>query len=230
MSTDATGLDPVIAAYLRQFALQNESEPLTALREETAALEQSQMQISVEQGQFMALLARILGVTRALEVGVFTGYSALYVAQELPRHGKLVACDISKEWTSIAQRYWQQAGVENLIELKLGPAATTLDSMLHSNEANTYDFAFIDADKDSYDIYYEQCLALLRPGGIMTIDNIFMAGDVPNPEIQTEAIKTVRNLTAKIAQDRRVVSSLLPIGDGLLLVQKNRNGKIPAGS
>ena len=220
MSTEATGLDSQIGKFLRHFAMQRESDILVALREETAELEMSIMQISVEQGQFMSFLARTLDVKHAIEVGVFTGYSALCVAQEMPANGKLVACDISEEWTTIAKRYWEQAGVNERIDLRLAPASKTLKDMLDNGEDNSYDFAFIDADKDSYDIYYEQCLELIRPGGVITIDNIFMGGDVPDPTVKEETIQTVRRLSSKISLDERVDCSLLPIGDGLMLVRK----------
>ena len=223
MSTEATGLDPQIGKFLKHFAMQRESDILAALREETAKHEMSIMQISVEQGRFMSFLARTLGVKRAIEVGVFTGYSALCVAQELPADGELIACDISEEWTAIANRYWRQAGVNERIDLRLAPASQTLDAMLDNGEANSYDFAFIDADKDSYEIYYEQCLELIRPGGVITIDNIFMGGEVPDPTVQTETIKTVRRLAIKISTDDRVDCSLIPIGDGLMLISKRND-------
>ena len=223
MSTDATGLDPLIAKFLRHFALQREPGILAALREETAELEMSIMQISAEQGLFMSFMARLLGVKQAIEVGVFTVYSALCIAQEMPADGTLVACDISAEWTAIAQRYWQQAGVDDRIDLRLAPAATTLETMLENGEGNSYDFAFIDADKESYKTYYELCLKLVRPGGVIMIDNIFMAGDVPDPDNQNETIQTVRSLTVQISTDERVDCSLLPIGDGLLLASKRNH-------
>src|SRR5690606_29319500 len=178
------------------------------------------MQISVEQGRLMGVLARSIHAERALEVGVFTGYSSICVARELPPGGRLVACDVSQERTSIAQRYGQEAGRADRRTLELGPASQTLARLIENGEADRYDFAFIDADKEAYDDYYEKCLALLRPGGLMTIDNMFMGGKVLDPQPEQRGVHVVVALTRKIFSDPRVDPSLVPIGDGLLVATK----------
>jgi caffeoyl-CoA O-methyltransferase len=178
------------------------------------------MQISVEQGRLMALLARSVGTKRALEIGVFTGYSSICVAQQLPADGRLIACDVSDEWTKTARRFWEEAGVAGKISLELGPASETLARLIEGGQTNRYDFAFIDADKEAYDVYYEQCLALLRPGGLITIDNMFMGGRALEPEANEPGPRVVHALTRKIFADQRVDPSLVPIGDGLLVASK----------
>lgn len=208
-----------LLSYLHETTLR-EPELLTRLRQETAALPDGGMQISPEQGQFMALLIELMGARRSLEVGVFTGYSSTAVALALPADGKLVACDVSDEWTQIARRYWREAGVESKIELHVRPAQQTLDALIASGDAGSFDFAFIDADKTGYDAYYERCLTLLRPGGLVAVDNVLWNGDVANPDNQRESTRAIRALNAKIAADPRVTSSLVPIGDGLYLARK----------
>jgi len=178
------------------------------------------MQISPEQGQLMALLVRLLGAKKTLEVGVFTGYSSLVVALALPPDGKLIACDVSEEYTTIARRFWQEAKVADKIDLQLGPAVETLDRLLEQGEAGTFDFAFIDADKSNYDAYYERALHLLRAGGVIAIDNVLWSGDVADPSVQDARTNAIRQLNQKIHQDDRVLISLLPIGDGLTLAMK----------
>jgi caffeoyl-CoA O-methyltransferase len=197
-----------------------EPEVLTRLRQETAQLPGARMQISPEQGQLMGLLIELIGAKRTLEVGVFTGYSSTVVALALPPDGKLVACDVSEEWTRIARRYWQQAGVESKIELHIQPAVQTLDKLLASGQAGSFDFAFIDADKVGYDAYYERCLTLLRPGGLVAVDNTLWSGAVADERDQSESTRAIRALNAKIAADARVTASLVPIGDGLYLARK----------
>jgi caffeoyl-CoA O-methyltransferase len=178
------------------------------------------MQISPEQGQLMALLVELIGARRTLEVGVFTGYSSTVVALALPADGRIVACDVSEEWTGIARRYWKEAGVEQKIELRLQPAVQTLDALLAQGQAGSFDFAFIDADKTSYDAYYERCLTLLRPGGLLAVDNTLWSGAVADNRDQNESTRAIRQLNAKIAADSRVSASLVPIGDGLYLARK----------
>jgi len=197
-----------------------EPESLARLRAETAALPSAGMQISPEQGQLMRLLVELCGARRALEVGVFTGYSSTVVALALPADGKLVACDVSEEWTQIARRYWREAGVEDKIELHVRPAVGTLDALLARGEAASFDFAFIDADKENYDAYYERCLQLLRQGGLLAVDNALWSGAVADPANQTASTQAIRALNRKIAGDARVTGSLLPIGDGLYLARK----------
>jgi len=193
---------------------------LAELREETMRLPMARMQIAPEQGQLMGLLIELLGARRALEVGVFTGYSTLAVALALPADGRLVACDVNEEWTGIARRYWQRAGVADKIELHLRPALETLDELLAQGGAASFDFAFIDADKENYGAYYERCLELLRPGGVVAVDNALWSGDVADPEKNDDETVAIRTLNAKAAGDARVNVSLLPIGDGLLLARK----------
>jgi len=178
------------------------------------------MQISPEQGQLMALLVQMTNVRKALEVGVFTGYSALAVALALPPEGQLVACDVSEEYTAIAQKFWQQAEVDTKIDLRLAPATETLQQLIESGQAGTFDFAFIDADKSNYDTYYEQALALLRPGGLVAIDNVLWYGRVADPDVTDNRTQRIRALNQKLHHDERVDLSLLPIGDGLTLARK----------
>jgi predicted O-methyltransferase YrrM len=179
------------------------------------------MQISPEQGQFMALLVKLIGAKKTLEVGVFTGYSSLVVALALPADGKIVACDVSEEYTSVARRYWQQAGVADKIDLHIAPALETLDKLLTAGEAETFDFAFIDADKSNYDNYYERSLELIRPGGLIAIDNVLWSGKVADTEIQDNQTNKIRALNRKLHEDSRITLSLVPIADGLTLAMKN---------
>jgi caffeoyl-CoA O-methyltransferase len=197
-----------------------ESEVLRELREETDRLPMRGMQVAPEQGQFMALLVELIGARRTIEIGVFTGYSSIAVALALPLDGKLVACDVNEEWTDIARRYWQKAGVLSKIQLVLRPALSTLDELISHGETGQYDFAFLDADKQNNDGYYERCLRLLRPGGLIAIDNSLWGGSVADPTNQSEDTLAIRSLNQKIRDDRRVTMSLVPIGDGLLLARK----------
>jgi predicted O-methyltransferase YrrM len=201
-------------------ASSRESDVLRRLREETAALPNSQMQISPDQGQFMALLVQTLRAKKTLEVGVFTGYSSLVVASALPADGRVIACDVSEEWTSVARRYWKEAGVANKIELRLAPATDTLNSLLAAGQAGTFDFAFIDADKSNYDAYYELSLKLLRAGGLIAIDNVLWSGRVADPKNQEPDTVAIRALNAKLHRDQRVTLSMVPIADGLTLALK----------
>jgi predicted O-methyltransferase YrrM len=219
MSNRTIPLTDRLYEYMLAVSLR-EAELLKRLRAETAKDEMAQMQIAPEQGQFMALLVRLLGARKCLEIGVFTGYSSLSVALALPADGRLVACDISEKWTRIARRYWQEAGVAAKIDLKLGPALESLDELLAAGEGGSFDFAFIDADKSGYDSYYEGCLKLLRSGGLIAIDNIFWNGAVADPAENDEDTLALRALNTKIHGDERVDISLVPIADGLTLARK----------
>ena len=190
------------------------------LRQETRAMPMGGMQISPDQGQFMGLLVELIGAKRIVEVGTFTGYSSTAMALALPADGRLIACDVSDEFTRIARRYWQEAGVADKIELRLGPAVATLDGMLAAGEAGCFDMAFIDADKENYDAYYERCLQLLRRGGLILIDNVLWGGRPADASEQDESTTAIRALNAKIRADERVTASLLSIGDGLTLARK----------
>ena len=190
------------------------------LRAETLKHPAAGMQISVEQGRFMALLVHALGVKKALEIGVFTGYSALTVALAMPDDGKLIACDVSEEWTAIGRPYWREAGVEDKIDLRIAPANETLDGLLETGHAGTFDFIFIDADKPNYDGYYERALKLLKTNGLIAIDNTLWSGHVANPSVQDESTTTLRALNLKLRDDERITLSVLPVGDGLTLALK----------
>jgi len=197
-----------------------EGKVAVRLREETAALPQAGMQIGADQAAFLSLLVRAIGAKRCLEVGTFTGYSALAIASALPIEGRLVCCDISPEWTAIARRHWSAAGVAARIDLRLAPAIDTLNSMIARGSAGQYDFAFIDADKGGYEAYYEVCLKLLRPGGLLALDNMLWSGRVADADNHEGDTDTIRALNAKITADARVESVLLTIGDGVMLVRK----------
>jgi caffeoyl-CoA O-methyltransferase len=193
---------------------------LAELRAETARMPMSNMQIGPEQGQFMSLLIELTGARRTLEIGTFTGYSALCVALALPADGRLTACDISEEYTAVARRYWARAGVADKIDLRLAPAVETLDALLAEGRAGSYDFAFIDADKSGYDAYYERSLALLRAGGLIVIDNVLWGGEVADPAKDDADTTAIRAINRKVRGDERVSMSLIPVGDGLLLARK----------
>jgi predicted O-methyltransferase YrrM len=190
------------------------------LRAETASMPHATMQIGADQGALMGMLLRLLNARRAIEIGTFTGYSALAIASALPEDGKLIACDVSEEWTSIGRRYWQAAGVANRIDLRLGPALDTLTGLLRDGAAGTIDFAFIDADKVSYDAYYEACLKLLRPGGLIAVDNTLWSGSVADPSVKDADTVAIRALNQKIRNDERVDCCLLTVGDGVMLARK----------
>ncbi|BAZ02003.1 O-methyltransferase family protein [Tolypothrix tenuis PCC 7101] len=220
MTNQTQGLEPNLYNYLLSVSLR-EPEILAQLRQETAQHPMARMQIAPEQGQFMALLVQLIGAKKTLELGVFTGYSTLVVALALPSDGKIVACDVSEEFTAIARRYWQQAGVAEKIDLHIAPALDTLDKLLQAGEAETFDFAFIDADKSNYDAYYERSLQLIRPSGVIAIDNVLWSGRVADPQVQDNRTKKIRAFNQKLHQDQRITLSLLPIADGLTLVRKN---------
>jgi predicted O-methyltransferase YrrM len=209
---------------LHQYLLDNslhEPEILTKLRHQTAKHPLTDMQISPEQGQLMGLLVKLIGAKKCLEVGVFTGYSSLAVALNLPDDGRIVACDVSIEFTSIAQQYWQAAGVSHKIDLQIAPALETLDRLIANGEAGTFDFAFIDADKNNYAAYYDRCFQLVRSGGLILVDNVLWYGRVADPTMdkdkRTQAIKKINQ---QIHQDDRVQITMIPIGDGLTIARK----------
>ena len=200
--------------------LEPEAPVLQALQRETSTMEGAQMQISHEQARFMTLLLKAMGARLTLEVGVYTGYSTLITAAALPADGKVIACDLSAEWTAVARRYWQQAGVADKIDLRLAPAQDTMRALLTQGQAGSVDFVFIDADKTGYDAYYELALQLLRPGGMIMLDNCLWDGSVVDASVQDEDTVAIRVLNDKIARDARVHSYLAPVGDGVYLVYK----------
>ena len=205
--------------YLQDASLR-EPDVLRRLREETASMPMGGMQICSEQGQFMGLLVRLMGARTAIEVGTFTGYSALSVALALPDDGALIACDRSDEWTQVARRYWTEAGVADKIELRLGKGLDSLDSLIGEGRTGTFDFAFIDADKKNYRGYYERTLMLLRAGGLLTVDNVLWDGRVADPGNNEDSTRAIRDFNAMVHEDARVDVSLIPIGDGLTLARK----------
>ncbi len=206
--------DYLLSASLR------EPEILRRLREETAPLPHSMMQTAPEQGQFMALLLQLIGAANTIELGVYTGYSSLWTALTLPPRGKIIACDINQEWTSMARRYWQEAGVADKVELRLAPAIETLDSLLAEGRQGHFDFVFIDADKDKYEDYYERSLKLLRPGGLIAVDNVLWGGRVADPRAGEQPTVAIRAFNDKLLHDDRIKLSLVPIADGLTLALK----------
>jgi predicted O-methyltransferase YrrM len=219
MSARTIGLNDELHDYLLSVTLRDQ-EIFRRLREETARHEAGGMQISPEQGQFMQLLVKLIGAKRALEIGVFTGYSSLNVALALPPDGELVACDVSDEYTAVARRYWHEAGVAGKITLHLGPAVATLQRFLEKGQQNSFDFAFIDADKENYDTYYEQALQLVRPGGLIAIDNVLWGGNLMKEPLEDESARRIAALNKKLHRDERIDLSLVPIGDGLTLARK----------
>ena len=219
MSSKTFTLPDTLYRYLIDHSLRD-SEVLRELREFTAAHPMARMQISPEQGQLMALLVRLMNARRCIEVGVFTGYSSLAVALALPDDGKIVACDVSEEWTAIARTFWEKAGVAGKIDLRLAPALETLDKLLADGEAGRFDFAFIDADKGNYLSYYERCLELLRCGGLIAIDNTLWSGRVADPAEQEGDTRSLREFNSTLHRDSRIALSLVPIGDGMTLALK----------
>lgn len=219
MSNATLGLPDELHAYLLDVGVR-EPDLLRQLRAETAAMPEHDMQIAPEQGALMALLVELTGARRCLEVGTFTGYSSLSVALAMPADGRLVCCDLSREWTDVARRYWAQAGVAEKIELRLGPALDTLDGMVAEGLAGTFDFAFLDADKDNYPAYADRLLTLLRRGGLMAIDNVFWGGEVAQPEVDNVSVRGIRELNRMLSSDERVSLSMVPIADGLTLARK----------
>lgn len=219
MAYRSIGLSPEIHSYLLEHSVR-EPNVLRRLREETATMERSEMQVAPEQGPFLAMLIRVLDARRTLEVGVFTGYSSTAVALAMPDDGRITACDVSEEYTAVARRYWAEAGVAEKIDLRLGPASETLDGLLADGSAGTYDFAFIDADKSGYDTYYEQSMQLVRKGGLIAIDNVLRKGRVLDPASDDPGSQVIDRLNKKIYADDRVDVAMVPIGDGVTLVRK----------
>lgn len=215
MSDNTINLTPDLYAYYQNISLR-EPKSLQKLRQQTHKMSMGHMQISPEQGQFMQFLVKLIKAKRTLEIGCFTGYSAMTVALALPENGKVITCDINAEWTKLAKKYWEMGKVSHKIELRLAPALETLQKL----RKNSFDFAFIDADKKNYDAYYEQCLRLVRIGGLIAIDNVLWDGKVADEKYQDENTQAIRALNAKILKDKRVEMSMLPIGDGLTLVIK----------
>jgi caffeoyl-CoA O-methyltransferase len=218
VSLRSIGLDEKLYAYLLDVSLR-EPDVLRRLRAETAERENAEMQIAPEQGQFMALLVELIGAERTLEIGTFTGYSALVVARALPPHGRVIACEISEEYAAIARRWWAEGGVSDKIELRVGPAIETLDRMLEDGLAGRFDFAFIDADKQGYIDYWDRCVRLVRRGGLIAVDNVLWDGKVVDPADDEESTRAIRAFNARVRDDRRVDLSLVPIGDGLTLAR-----------
>jgi predicted O-methyltransferase YrrM len=219
MSRRTLSVTDDIHRYLLEHSLR-EHEALARLREVTAQMPDAELQIAPEQGQFMALLARLIGARRCIEVGTFTGYSALVVALALPDDGRIVACDVSNEWTTIARRVWREAGVAHKIDLRLQPAARTLAELVSAGGANQFDFAFIDADKPGYIGYYEQLLRLLRPGGLILADNTLWSGRLAEAGTTDEDTVALRAFNDRLHADQRIDLSLVPIGDGITLARK----------
>ncbi len=219
MSNKTICITEELYEYMLSVSLR-EPDVLHELRRETALDEHANMQISPEQGQFMALLVRLLGARKTLDIGVYTGYSSLCIGLALPRDGRVIACDLNPEWTDTAKRYWRKAGVADKIELRLAPAQQTLEDLLAEKAAAAFDFAFIDADKKNYDMYYEYCLELIRPGGLIAIDNVLWDGAVADESVNDVDTMAIRSLNNKIHADPRVEISLVPIADGLTLARK----------
>jgi predicted O-methyltransferase YrrM len=220
MANSFLGLDERIDDYLMHNSLR-EPDVLRRLRQETIASNpQAEMAVSPIQGQFMMLLVKLIGAVKTLEIGVFTGYSSLCTALALPPDGRIVACDVSEEWTSVARRYWAEAGVADKVTLRLAPAVETLDAMVRDGQAGTFDFAFIDADKPNYDNYYERALKLVRRGGLIIFDNMLWSGKVADPSVQDATTVALRALNEKLHHDERVFVSLLPLRDGISMAVK----------
>ena len=220
MSTGILNYTTSLRDYLWEKGIE-EHPALKELRLETAKLPQSMMQICPEQGALMANLIRLMSAKRTIEIGTFTGYSALAVALALPEEGEIIACDISEEWTALGKKKWEQAGVAHKINLRLAPAVDTLDALLADGQESSFDFAFIDADKANYPAYYKKCLKLVRKGGVIAIDNVLWGGSVIDSERNDEDTKAIRKLNDFIANDKRVSLSMVPIGDGLTLAVIN---------
>ena len=219
MTNKTIGLSDELAAYVFKVGAR-EPDVLARLRQETAALPQHRMQISPEEGAFLAMLVELTGARRCIEIGTFTGYSSTAVALALPDDGKIVCCDVSEEWTSLARRYWDEAGVTSKTDLRIAPAAETLDALLAAGEAGTYDFAFVDADKAGYDGYYERLLRLVRPGGLIAFDNTLWGGAVLDENAEDEDTRAIQALNTKLAGDERISLCLLPVADGVTLARR----------
>ena len=214
MSTRTINLTDDVVAYVHRYGVR-EHPVLAALRALTATLPEHNMQIGPDQGAFMAMLVKLIGARRILEIGTFTGYSSTAMALALPSDGRILCCDVSREWTDIARRAWADAGVEDRIDLRLAPATETLATLTDKS----FDLSFIDADKPNYDAYYEGCLRVVRPGGLILIDNVLWSGDVADPAVDNDNVRAIRALNAKIATDERVDHVLLPLADGLTMAR-----------
>ena len=218
MSNQTIGLSDELNDYIRNHT--REHSVLRRLREETASHPESQMQIAPEQGQFMTMLVQLMGARRTLEVGVFTGYSSTAVALALPPEGRIVACDVSEEYTQVARRYWREAGIAHKIDLRIAPAEQTLQALVKEGASRMFDFAFIDADKVGYDAYYELTLPLLRDGGVILFDNMLRGGRVTHPAPDDESTKAIAALNEKLRRDERVDIAMVPIADGIMMARK----------
>ena len=221
MSRGSIGLSSLLNDYVVE-AHAAEHPVLASLRESTGRMRNAGMQIAPEQGHFLAFLIKLMGARRTLEVGTFTGYSALATALALPEDGTMVACDVSEEWTVIAREHWNKAGVADKIDLRIGPALETLAALLEDGQGDSFDFAFIDADKPEYDGYYEACLRLVRVGGLIVFDNMLQAGHIVDPSWSEPGVESIRALNAKLVVDDRIDAVLLPVGDGMTLARRLR--------
>ncbi len=219
MANTTIGLSEDLAAYVREVGTR-EPEVLARLRQETAAIPEHGMQIAPEEGAFLAMLAELTGARRCIEIGTFTGYSSTVVALALPADGRIVCCDVSAEWTALARKYWDEAGVAAKIDLRIAPAAQTLDGLLADGEEGRYDFAFVDADKAGYDGYYERLMRLVRPGGLIAFDNTLWGGQVLDRDAEDEDTRALQALNRKLAVDERVTLCLLPVADGVTLARR----------
>jgi caffeoyl-CoA O-methyltransferase len=219
VSNTSIGVPDELQAYMRRVGMR-EHPLLERLRHETARLPERDMQIAPEQGAFMALLVELMGARRCIEVGTFTGYSSLCVALAMPPGGRLVCVDRSSEWTAVARRYWEEAGVADRVELRLGDGVAGLDGLLAEGGAGTFDFAFVDADKVSYPAYHERIFELLRPGGVVAYDNVFRGGSIVDPTVDDQGTRAIRSLNEQLAVDERLTVSMIPIADGLTLARK----------
>ena len=219
MSNRTLAISESIYQYLCDHSLR-EDPILKELRDHTYDMEERAMQIAPEQGQFMQMLNKLIGAKNTIEVGVFTGYSSLAIALALPEDGRIVACDVNPQYTSVAEKFWVSAGVREKIDLRIGPARNTLSELISDGLTGTFDFAFIDADKINYDHYYELCLQLIRPGGLITVDNVLWGGATADDSINDTDTTSIRALNDKLHRDERIDLSLVPIGDGLTLAMK----------
>ena len=219
MANKTIGISDELEAYVLQVGTR-EPDVLVRLREETASIPQHGMQIAPEEGAFLAMLVELTGARRCIEVGTFTGYSSTAVALALPEDGRVVCCDVSEEWTSMARRYWQEAGVAHKVDLRIAPAAETLDGLLEQGDEDSYDFAFVDADKAGYDGYYERLLRLVRPGGLIAFDNTLWGGAVLEDDAEDKDTRALQALNTKLAGDERVSICLLPLADGVTLARR----------
>ena len=219
MANRTIGISDELAAYVVKMGTR-EPDVLARLREETAAIPQHRMQIAPEEGAFLAMLVELTGARRCIEIGTFTGYSSTAVALALPDDGKLLCCDVSEDWTSMARRYWADAGVTSKIDLRIAPAIETLDQLIESGESAVYDFAFVDADKTGYDGYYERLLRLVRPGGLIAFDNTLWGGAVLEQDAEDDDTRAIQALNAKLAADERITVCLLPLADGVTLARR----------